>query len=235
MRKILMTLVTSCLLNMVFAQQEVVIKKKDRKRDVLIETNMGEMIFRLSDSTPLHRDNFIVLVKRHYYDSLLFHRVIDNFMIQSGDPSSKNATPGKPLGDGDPGYTVPPEFRQGLFHKKGVLAAARESDDVNPSRSSSGSQFYIVKGKVYTNSGLDSVETRRLKKKLPEAQRNVYTTIGGSPFLDGSYTIFGEMIKGFDVLERISKTPTSKGTDLDRPLQDVVILRAKLIRRKKYN
>ena len=123
------------------AQKETRVKKKDRKRDVLIETNMGEMVFRLSDSTPLHRDNFLLLVKKHFYDSLLFHRVINNFMIQAGDPDSKNAVAGKPVGAGSPGYKVPAEFRTSLFHKKGTLAAAREGDDVNPEKASSGSRL----------------------------------------------------------------------------------------------
>src|SRR5204862_6056842 len=114
-------------------------RKKDRKRDVLMQTSMGDMVIRLSDSTPLHRDNFLRLVKTHYYDGVLFHRVIQRFMIQGGDPDSRNAPKGKPLGEGGPHYTVPAEFRQTLFHKKGVIAAARESDNVNPQKASSGS------------------------------------------------------------------------------------------------
>jgi cyclophilin family peptidyl-prolyl cis-trans isomerase len=136
------------------AQKEVVIKKKDRKKDVLLQTSLGDIIIRLSDSTPLHRDNFLKLVKRGYYDSVLFHRVIKNFMVQSGDPNSKNAPAGQPLGNGGPGYTVPAEFRATLFHKKGVIAAARQSDDVNPMKESSGSQFYITQGKIFTDAGL---------------------------------------------------------------------------------
>src|SRR4030095_1418603 len=141
------------------AQKDSTIKKKDRKRDVLVQTTMGDIVIRLSDSTPLHRDNFLKLVKVGYYDSLLFHRVIKDFMIQGGDRNSRRAATGKPLGDGGPGYTVPAEFRKTLFHKKGALAAARMGDNANPTKASSDSQFYIVQGKVFTDGGLDSVET----------------------------------------------------------------------------
>ena len=126
------------------AQKDSTVKKKDRKRDVLIQTTMGDIVIRLSNSTPLHRDNFLKLVKVGYYDSLLFHRVIQNFMIQGGDPNSKRAAAGVPLGNGGPGYTVPAEFRPTLFHKKGVLSAARTGDNINPQKASNGSQFYIV-------------------------------------------------------------------------------------------
>src|SRR5215217_8879457 len=131
-----------------FGQQDVRLKKKDRKRDVQLVTTEGLIVLRLYDSTPLHRDNFLRLVKSHYYDSVLFHRVIKNFMIQSGDPQSKNAKPGLALGEGGPAYTIPAEFRPSLFHKKGVLAAARQGDDVNPEKKSGASQFYIVQGKT---------------------------------------------------------------------------------------
>src|SRR6478735_8983773 len=131
-----------------FAQKDPVVTKKDRKRDVLLQTNYGDIIVRLSDSTALHRDNFLKLVKTHYYDSVLFHRVIENFMIQAGDPDSKHAKPGEPLGNGGPDYTIPAEFKATLFHKKGVIAAAREGDRENPAKASSGSQFYITQGKV---------------------------------------------------------------------------------------
>src|SRR4029078_6803551 len=160
------------------AQKDSTIKKKDRKRDVLMQTTMGDIIIRLSDSTPLHRDNFLKLVKVGFYDSVLFHRVIQNFMIQSGDPNSKNATAGQPLGNGGPGYTIPAEFRQSLFHKKGVIAAARMGDNVNPQKASSGSQFYIVQGKIFSDAGLDSTEKFRLNgRKIPPEQREVYKTI----------------------------------------------------------
>lgn len=212
--------------------QEPRLRKRDRKRDVLIETTMGEMRIRLSDSTPLHRDNFLRLVKKKFYDSILFHRVINHFMIQAGDPVTRRAKAGVPLGNGGPGYTIPAEFRSGLFHKKGVIAAARTSDSVNQEKASSGSQFYIVQGRVFTDAGLDSVETHRLKgRKLSPAHREVYKTIGGTPHLDQNYTVFGELVTGFEVLDRIAATPTSKGRDRDRPLTDVRILKMRLVKR----
>jgi cyclophilin family peptidyl-prolyl cis-trans isomerase len=216
------------------AQKDSTIKKKDRKRDVLMQTTMGDIVLRLSDSTPLHRDNFLKLVKVGYYDSVLFHRVIKNFMIQGGDPNSKRAEAGKPLGNGGPGYTVPAEFRKTLFHKKGVIAAARTGDNENPTKASSGSQFYIVQGKVFTDAGLDSVETFRLNgRKIPAEQRAVYKTIGGTPHLDQGYTVYGEVVKGLEVVDKIAVVQTSKALDRDRPLQDVRIIKAKLIKRKR--
>ena len=230
------SIVTCLLLTgfLVFAQQDVNIKKKDRKKDIEMVTSHGTMILRLSDSTPLHRDNFIRLVKSGYYNNVLFHRVIKNFMIQAGDPKSRGAESGIPLGNGGPGYTVPAEFRPSLFHKKGALAAARMGDDVNPGKASSGSQFYIVQGKVFNDSGLDTLESTRLKGyKLPLAHREVYKTLGGTPHLDQNYTVFGELISGTEVLDAIASTETSKATDRDRPLTDVKILDVKLIKRKK--
>lgn len=210
------------------------LRAKDLHKDVEIITTRGVIVVRLSDSTPLHRNNFLHLAKTGYYDSLLFHRVIRNFMIQSGDPDSKIGHPGKPLsqgGSGGPGYTIPAEFRTSLFHKKGALAAARTGDDVNPAKASSGSQFYIVQGKKFTDAGLDSLATIRLKGRVIPAQyRAVYTTIGGSPHLDQNYTVFGQVIKGLDVVDSIASTPTS-GPPLDRPTQEVRILKMKLIRR----
>jgi cyclophilin family peptidyl-prolyl cis-trans isomerase len=183
----------------------------------------------------LHRDNFLRLVKSHYYDSILFHRVIKNFMIQAGDPNSKHAESGQPLGNGGPGYTVPAEFRATIFHRKGVLAAAREGDNVNPEKRSSASQFYIVKGRTFTDKALDSIEVVRLHGyKLPQAHREVYKTIGGTPQLDQNYTVFGEVVSGLDVVDKIALMPTSKGEDRDRPLRDIRIINAKLIRRKSY-
>ena len=217
-----------------FAQKDSTVKKKDRKRDVLMQTTMGDIVIRLSDSTPLHRDNFLKLVKVGYYDSVLFHRVIQNFMIQGGDPNSKQAAGGVPLGNGGPGYTVPAEFRTTLFHKKGVIAAARMGDNVNPQKASSGSQFYIVQGKVFTDAGLDSVETFRMNgRKIPVAHREVYKTIGGTPHLDQGYTVYGEVVKGLDVIDKIAAVQTSKARDTDRPLQDVRILKVKLVKRKR--
>src|SRR6187401_14805 len=216
------------------AQKDSTIKKKDRKRDVLMQTTMGDMVIRLSDSTPLHRDNFLKLVKVGFYDSLLFHRVIKYFMIQGGDPNSKRALAGKPLGDGSPGYTVPAEFRKTLFHKKGALAAARMGDNINPAKASSGSQFYIAQGKVFTDAGLDSVEKFRLNgRKIPAEQREIYKTIGGTPHLDQGYTVYGQVVKGLEVVDKIATVQTSRSQDRDRPLQDVRIIKAKLIKRKR--
>ena len=235
--------IISVLLAVISVGQDSTVKKKDRKRDVLIQTNYGDIIIRLSDSTPLHRDNFLKLVKVGFYDSILFHRVIKNFMIQAGDPNSRQAEAGKPLGSGGPGYTIPAEFRPTLFHRKGVIAAARMGDNVNPTKASSGSQFYIVQGKIFTDEGLDSLETFRLDslqisrlngRKIPEEQRVVYKTIGGTPHLDQNYTVFGEVVKGLEVVDKIAAVQTSTGPDRDRPLENVKIIKAKLIKRKKY-
>jgi cyclophilin family peptidyl-prolyl cis-trans isomerase len=215
------------------AQQNIKVKKKDRKRNIELVTSEGTIILRLSDSTPLHRDNFLRLVKAHYFDSVLFHRVIQNFMIQAGDPESKRAAEHQPLGNGGPGYTLPAEFRPTLFHHKGVLAAARNGDNTNPEKRSSASQFYIVQGKTFTDAGLDSVETFRLKgNKLPPPHREIYKTLGGAPHLDQNYTVFGHVVRGLEVVDRIAAFPTSKAEDRDRPVTDVRILRAHLIRRK---
>ena len=234
MKYLIVALLNCLIVFPAIAQKDSTIKKKDRKRDVQIQTTMGDIIIRLSDSTPLHRDNFLKLVKVGYYDSLLFHRVIQNFMIQGGDPNSKRAAAGVPLGNGGPGYTVPAEFRTTLFHRKGVIAAARMGDNVNPQKASSGSQFYIVQGKVFTDAGLDSVETFRMNgRKIPPAQREVYKTIGGTPHLDQGYTVYGEVVKGLDVIDKIAAVQTSKAQDRDRPLQDVRIIKAKFIKRKR--
>jgi cyclophilin family peptidyl-prolyl cis-trans isomerase len=209
------------------------LRKNDRHRDVEIVTDKGTMVVRLSDSTPLHRDNFLKLVKQGFYDSILFHRVIRNFMIQAGDPNSKTAKPGQDLGDGGPEYTIPAEIRTTLFHKKGMVAAARSPDAVNPAKASSGAQFYIVQGRVFSEVSLDSVERFRLKgRRLPEAHRAVYKTLGGAPHLDQSYTIFGEVIKGLNVIDSLGNMPTSGRQGGDRPLQDVRIIKARLVKRK---
>lgn len=230
MKRILLPLIALFLVVPAMAQADSVIKKRDRKKEVLLETSKGNIRIRLSNETPLHRDNFLKLVKMHYYDGLLFHRVIQNFMIQSGDPDSRTAAPGQPLGNGGPSYTVPAEFRPHLFHKKGVIAAARDN---NPEKSSSASQFYLTQGKVFTEAGLDSLENNRLKRKIPADQRKVYTTLGGVPHLDQNYTVFGEVVKGLEVVDLIAAVPTSKSADKDRPIEDVKIIKAKLVKRKK--
>lgn len=230
MKKVLALPLLILVTNTLMAQKDSVVTKKDRKRDVLLQTNYGDITIRLSDSTPLHRDNFLKLTKIHFYDSVLFHRVIKNFMIQGGDPDSKNASAGIPLGNGGPAYRIPAEFRQTLFHKKGVIAAARDN---NPEKASSGSQFYITQGKIFTEAGLDSVETYRLKRKIPANHREVYKTAGGVPHLDQNYTVFGEVVKGLEVVDKIADVETSKGADKDRPIENVTIIKAKLIKRKK--
>ncbi|HMT72832.1 MAG TPA: peptidylprolyl isomerase [Chitinophagaceae bacterium] len=230
MKKISLLLVVALLSLSGYSQKDSTLKKKDFKKDVLLQTTMGDIVVRLSDSTPLHRDNFLKLVKIGYFDSVLFHRVIKDFMIQGGDPDSKNAPAGQPLGNGGPAYTIPAEFRQSLFHKKGVIAAARDN---NPQKASSGSQFYIVQGKKFTEADLENLENNRLKRKIPADQKEVYKTLGGTPHLDQNYTVFGEVVKGLEVVDNIAAVETSKAADRDRPLQDVRIIKAKLVKRKK--
>lgn len=189
------------------------------KRKVQLTTDSGTIVLRLYNKTPLHRDNFIKLIKQHYFDSLLFHRVIKNFMIQGGDPASKNAKPAIQLGNGGPKYTVPAEFDTSLFHKKGALAAAREGDNVNPKKASSGSQFYIVQGKKFTDAGLDSVEKFRLKgRKLPLSHREIYKRLGGAPHLDMNYTVFGEVESGLEVIDKIASAVRDTN---NRPITDI--------------
>ena len=216
--------------NSTFAQQ-VKLKKKDLKRDISLVTTEGTIILRLYDSTPNHRDNFLRLVKSKFYDSILFHRVIKNFMIQAGDPNTKKQ-PGDTSKRKDLEYTLLPEFRSSLFHRKGVLAAARTPDNVNPTKSSSASQFYIVVGKIFTDASLDSVETFRLQgRKIPLQHREIYKTIGGTPHLDQGYTIFGEVVRGMDVVEKISAVATNKPGD--KPVADVRIIEARLVKRNR--
>lgn len=243
------------------------------KETVVIETNYGKIKLKLYEETPLHKSNFIKLVQSGFYDSLLFHRVIQNFMIQGGDQLSKRATAEDSLGHGDIGYTIPAEINEKLIHKKGTLCAARESDAINPKFESSASQFYLVQGKVRTLEDLAKIEDRiqktryvnaarkvmlsdegkRLKKlyseyknsakedsalatnakieamisdemgensafKFSEYQTKVYTSEGGTPHLDGTYTVFGEITEGINVLEKIVSVKTDKR---DRPLKDV--------------
>jgi peptidyl-prolyl cis-trans isomerase B (cyclophilin B) len=234
MKKISITFFSTLFFFAAIAQKDSTLTKKDYKKDVLLQTSMGDMVIRLSDSTPLHRDNFLKLVKVGFYDGILFHRVINQFMIQAGDPESKTAEPGVMLGNGGPGYTIPAEFVPTLFHKKGVIAAARMGDDVNPQKASSGSQFYIVQGKGFSDAELDVMERNRLGgRKIPAEQREAYKTFGGTPHLDGNYTVFGELISGYDVLDKIAAVPTNKTTAPNRPDTDVKIISATLIKRAK--
>jgi len=245
------------------------------KGTVIISTEHGEIHIKLYDETPQHKENFLKLAKEGFYNELLFHRVIENFMIQGGDPDSKGATADKTLGNGGPGYELPPEFVEKYFHKRGALAAARLGDDMNPEKKSSGSQFYIVHGKKFTKEELEQMSEQKTMQKLQTLQRefiskpenswymqldferlqehnmdslrmvgeqlqkkfeaeypnpepyifspeqiNAYTTEGGAPFLDGEYTIFGEVIKGMEIVDKIAAEAVAPG---DRPVKDIIM------------
>lgn len=269
-RIIILSAFISALLTLVFSFTYYSIKSNNI---ITISTIYGDMKVKLYDETPLHKENFIKLVSEHFFDDLLFHRVIKDFMIQGGDPDSKNAKPEVMLGNGGPGYNIPAEFVPGLIHKKGALSAARESDQINPKKESSGSQFYIVQGRVFTNQELNILEAKMNQKlkndimgkilmnpdnvtlrqrldsiknsgsqeammkfikdleplaekemamqnpfKFSDQQRKIYTTIGGTPHLDGNYTVFGEVIEGSNVIDSIAAVKTDKN---DRPMTDV--------------
>ncbi len=242
--------------------------KRTNERMVLLKTEFGDIKLKLYDGTPKHRDNFIKLVSEGFYNDLLFHRVINHFMIQGGDPNSRNATPDAQLGSGSPGYTIPAEINPKYFHKKGALAAARLGGPRNPQKESSGSQFYIVQGRIFRPGELDTMEMNMNKQRkdlmlrenfqavnsqlnefqqkndkvgfdklvaeitmkvdslfnaspkyiIKHEQRQAYTTVGGYPSLDGEYTVFGEVIEGFDVIDKIAAVQTNQA---NRPLQDV--------------
>ncbi|MDR0419749.1 MAG: peptidylprolyl isomerase [Prevotellaceae bacterium] len=251
-------------------------QKKYRKMNekvVKIETSMGNVVVKLYNETPQHRDNFIKLIKEKFYDGVIFHRVIKDFMIQTGDPDSKNPVAETQYGMGDPGYTIPAEINLKYIHKKGALSAARTADQVNPERRSSGSQFYLVQGRTITDQQLNQVELsisqqplqkmfndmlgeeeNRLKKqgikidydalinevrkkvltqwetmkkfKYTPEQRETYKTIGGTPFLDGQYTVFGEVLEGLDVIDKIANVETASA---DRPKTDVFVKKITLL------
>ncbi len=188
---------------------------KPKHQFVRISTEKGTCVVLLYNQTPLHRDNFVKITQEGKLSETLFHRVIKGFMIQGGDPDSKTAKPGQALGDGDWGYTVPAEFRDSLFHKKGVIAAAR---DDNPTKASSACQFYLAQGKVFTDEQLDLLEQNRLKRKIPTWQREVYKTLGGIPHLDQNYTVFGEVVQGVEMIDTIAAVKTGAA---DRPVDDV--------------
>ncbi len=199
---------------------------------VKVETTMGDFVIALYDDTPIHRDNFLKLVREGYYDGLLFHRVIKRFMVQTGDPDSRHAQPGQLLGEGGPGYTLPAEILYPKhYHRRGVVAAAREGDDVNPERRSSGSQFYVVWGQRFTDSQLGAIagdvyEVTKGAVELDASLDPVYRETGGSPHLDGQYTVFGEVVEGLEVIEAIQGVETNAD---DRPIEDVRLIRATVI------
>jgi cyclophilin family peptidyl-prolyl cis-trans isomerase len=197
--------------------------------DIVLETSEGKIVLRLYDETPLHSDNFVKLINDGYYNGQLFHRVIKNFMIQSGDPNSKNAKTGQALGDGGPSYTIPSEFNQKYYHKKGALAAARQGDNINPRKESSGSQFYIVEGQILTMTQLEILLKKGLHIPFSSEQIKTYTTIGGTPHLDSQYTVFGEVISGLDVVDKIAITQTDQNS---RPLKDIRIIKAYTLKNK---
>ncbi len=211
---VLFTLVVVAVMNFTAMSQP---KKTDKMIRFTIHTDYGDMKGVLYNETPKHRDNFVKLIKDGYLDGTLFHRVIKDFMIQGGDPDSKTAKPGQMLGNGGPSYTIDAEFNPKFIHKKGALSAARTGDQVNPKKASSGSQFYVVQGKKYDPMQLDQM-SQRSGVQYTDVQKDIYKTIGGTPFLDGSYTIFGEITEGLDVIDKIAAVPCDAH---DRPLKDI--------------
>lgn len=210
--------------------------KEERRAQVTFKTNLGTIVVELYNETPLHRDNLIRMVDAGVYKGVLFHRVIKDFMIQAGDPNSRHARPGQHLGDGDASEPIPAEFRYPqLFHKRGALAAAREGDEVNPSKQSSSSQFYIVWGKTFSDAELDRMQLRMDTMtggtaRMTESVRQTYQKWGGTPHLDGSYTVFGEVVRGLEIVDLIELQPTDKN---NRPIEDIRIKKAKVTRRLK--
>jgi len=196
-----------------------------QKHKISIETEYGKIVIMLYDGTPQNTNNMVKLAKEHYYDSTLFHRIITNFMIQGGDPQSKHAKPGEMLGNGDLGYKVPAEINDSFFHKRGALGVARDN---TPDKSGSACQFYIVQGKKCTDEDLDNISRRG--RKFSPAQREAYKTTGGTPHLDGAYTVFGEVLEGMDVVDKIAAQPRDSN---DRPKKDIMMLKVKLLKKKK--
>jgi peptidyl-prolyl cis-trans isomerase B (cyclophilin B) len=196
---------------------QTVLVKAPEKCLVLLETSYGNMLIELFDNTPNHRDNFTKLVNEGFYDSLLFHRVIEGFMIQGGDPNSRNGGKGGQIGSGGPGYQIDAEFNDENLHLKGALAAARQPDNVNPEKKSSGSQFYIVQGNSITDATLDQAEYRT-GMAYSSQQRELYKAKGGYPFLDKGYTVFGMVIEGLEVIDKIAEVETQRG---DRPVENI--------------
>lgn len=197
-----------------------------QKNKLRIETNYGNIVVMLYDNTPLNTNNMVKLAKEHYYDSTLFHRCIPQFVIQGGDSTSKHAKPGQTLGEGGLGYTVPAEITPDHCHKRGALGVAR---DQNPDKSGSACQFYIVLGKKFTDADLDNM-SKRSGRSYTQEQREAYKNEGGTPFLDGNYTVFGEVVEGMDVVEKIANLERDKS---DRPKTDVRMLKVRVVKKKK--
>lgn len=217
MKKLLLTLLSVCLITAAWA--------KKKNNTVIIETEYGNITIELLKNTPKHSENFMKLVEKGFYDSTLFHRVIPKFMIQGGDPDSKNAAAGAPLGNGDVGYRIDAEINDTNFHHYGAVAAARDN---NPNKSSSGCQFYIVVGRQFTDDELDKLSERTGRTYTPE-QREIYKTKGGTPHLDGNYTVFGKVTDGMEVVEKIINEPRNS---MDRPDKDIRMLEVKKKRKK---
>ena len=201
------------------------VRNMDSLTKVLFETSMGNITIALYDNTPKHKENFLKLVENGYYKDVLFHRIIQGFMIQTGDPDSKKAPAGKMLGQGGPGYTIPAEFRAENYHKRGAVAAARQADQVNPTKASSGSQFYIVDGQKFDANYLAQI-AYQYRKSFTKEQQEVYATQGGAPFLDGDYTVFGEVVEGMDIVDKIAAAAKDRN---DRPLNDIKIIATKVL------
>lgn len=206
---------------------EKVKKKAMKSGKVKIETPMGDMVVMLYDETPLHKENFLKLAYEGYYDGLLWHRIIQGFMCQGGDPNSRDAAPGQRLGTGGPKYKIPAEIKTGLVHKKGALAAARQGGPVNPEKKSSGSQFYIVQGRPTPRAAFEqrvlqgnAARGEGQKVEYTEEQLTHYEQVGGTPMLDGEYTVFGEVIEGLEVIDKLAAVKTAQG---DRPVEDVTM------------
>jgi cyclophilin family peptidyl-prolyl cis-trans isomerase len=210
------------LLSVTLVATNLLAQKEQARQRVEIKTDLGTMVAELYNETPEHRDNFVKLAQEKYFDGLLFHRVIPDFMVQGGDPVSKDAPAGQALGQGGPGHTVPAEIRPQFIHKRGALAGARQADQVNPERRSSGSQFYVVDGKSWTVAELQQMAKRRNPTDpaagyTPE-QLKTYTELGGAPHLDGAYTVFGEIVEGLEVLDKITATERDSR---DRPVSNI--------------
>lgn len=206
-------------------QAQITPQTKKQHTMIEIQTSLGTIKVKLYDETPNHRDNFIKLSKEGYFNDLLFHRVIKDFMIQGGDPNSRNAPAGQQLGMGGPGYTLPAEILPQFYHKKGALSAARTGDQMNPQRRSSGSQFYVVHGKKCSDEELKMMESKGFV--FSEEQKQSYKNLGGAPFLDAQYTVFGEVVEGLEIIDRIATVATANG---DRPLEDVKILKTTILK-----